>query len=491
MKKISFMVLLLSVTSCMMNPEDGDYIAHRVPTRFFDGYIPHPGETVEVQVYDTTSGVWRTFAEATSSTTPEVYITGTWYYWQVDAHIPRQARYWPLASSGDATIRALNRGSSVYTGTAAMWDCVFDEILGGQLDPITAYQNCAAQPGLSAETTATLLGDCTVIQNSGCFDLANETTLTNWPDEEPVSQMGAMVDTLQGITHDDNYWYFSSTGGGTSGVGGYSYGSLARASKGANLALSSSYTMVPNPFEPGSTHPGGMDYHDGWLYVALQTQNGTNPVQAVGAVPTATFTDKSTYRTLLLTAGPHSFANGIPWIARDPQSGYFFSSIFDSNKLIRYSLVTDAQQRPTGLVYCGEVTMSETVERIQGGVFSDSGRLYLSTDPKFQPEIDAGSIKVVEMGGHSLAFEPINCASPPSASSILVDVVDSIFIDQYVDDPNFGGGGEMQDVTIWDVDDGSTHGGVNRGQLHTIMVDKNLFDDTASITHHRFDPEEL
>ncbi len=433
----------------MQTPADDGGLASRIPATTFNGYIRSPNENVTIEIRSTASNSWVEFASATSAPTGWTDVDGvTWYAWSVDARPPRTAQYWP-SPGGEAQFRAVNSsGQVLYVGSDALWSCVFAAIGAGS-GATAAYQGCySSGSAQSAEVDA----PCDVTVSGGCFDTVDVTVTSDWP-----SDLGSsFAEEIQGVTSDDNFWYFSNAD-----VNGSIGGNLARASIGTNL--NHIVAAVSGPF-PGYLHPGDMDVADGWLFVALEEQGGSAPTNALGAIPTATFTDRSTYLTFPVV-GVQSNGGVFPWVAHDPVSEYLYSSVFaNTDRLLRYDIERSSSGVPTAFTPCGEVLLDQTLDRVQGGDFSDSGRLYLSTDPRSSAEIAAGAVYVVEMNGHLEG--PIDCASPPLT---YAQVVQRIFVEKQPPGP--GGDEEIEGITIRDTDDGTLWGGTHRGQIHTLLLD--------------------
>ena len=104
--------------------------------------------------------------------------------------------------------------------------------------------------------------------------------------------------------------------------------------------------------------------------------------------------------------------------------------------------------------------------RVQGGDFSPSGRLYLSTDPTVQHLIDDGAIKVVEMNGHLTGLTPVDCTAPPVTHADVVQNIYLLF--------TTGSEQEIEGITVFDTDDDSLYSGSGRGQLHTILLNNDI-----------------
>ena len=461
-------LLLITQSACMMSPYDGEPIEDRTEKESFGGWVHQPNRLITLEIYEPATQQWHAFATTRSSQTASEYLEGTWYDWNTTAYLPRSARFWPSSGAGAATVRALMNGAELNTGSDDQWDCVINEVITNGQSPTEAYQTCDDIYGVRTEVV--ILGDCDVVKEGGCFDLSTISTLNDAPFQASYD----FTEKLQGITHDNTYWYLTNSD---------DEGGLARVPLTGDLS-STPPVVITEPF-PGFTHPGDLDHYNGWLYIALERGSGSSTYNAIGAVPTSQVSNKSAYKKFLITQGPQRTAQQYPWLARDPISGYFYSSLFlNASTLIRYKPTYDSAGNPSSFTYCGEVTLSKTLNRVQGGTFDPSGRLYLSTDPEEQTEIDKGLIKVVELSGHTLGHEPISCSNPPY---IRVPVLDDVFLLKKEGGIEYE---EVEGITFWDLDAHPTTQGQNRGQLHTILLRKRWpFDDVFYLKHHRITPQ--
>lgn len=467
--------------SCMFTPYDGEEITNRVPKRNFSGYIPYANRKVDLQAYDFESQNWVTFGSTYTSNTSNTGQGQGWYPWQIGLHMPRTKRFWPSSELGLGRVRAISNGTELYTGDENLWLCVLEQ-LGYNLSYSDAYEFCDETNGQMKDVN--LLGSCSTIVNNGCYDSfsVSEGNEVDYPGQYGNS---SFTDVLQGLTHDDSFWFMTSTA---------SDGTLIRFPKeSVNNASSVTNNRVSSIFSPGWKHPGDLDYSNGWLYVALErdagSNEGTSNRNAIGAIPVLSYKNKSTYKNFLINNGPQQTGGSIPWIARDPDTNYFYSSTFaTTNKLQRYKASFDASGIPTGFEYCGTVTLNENIKRVQGGAFSKSGRLYLSLDIEDEDKNTEKIIKVIEMKGHILDSELTSCASMPDGKAEVVKKFNirkdysSVFVQ------------EVEGLTIWDLNSSNlSASNLNyEGQIHVILVNKENtwpFDtDTYFLKHIKINP---
>lgn len=486
----NFLATILMLSGCMVFPMDGEDLQSRVPEYIFDGYVTGAQQKVDIQIYDFSNESWVTFGTVNSS-----YVEGTgsgagWYPWQKSLRMPRTKRFWPSNQMGLGKVRAVSEGTILNTGDESLWLCVLEQIQYN-LSYSDAYQFCSSGP----MKEVSLLGNCDVIVNGGCYDSFNITHEKNWPDNKSHNY----TEVIQGVTHDNNAWYMTSTAAG---------GSLVKYGKNSNLT-NNPVNYVEELFSPGWYHPGDLDYSNGWLYVALEKTGdgvtGNASSNAIGAIPTSSFLNKATYLTFNITSGPQQNNGTLPWIARDPGTNYFYSSVFtNTNKLQRYKAsFTNPTENgiPTSFQHCGEVTLNSEIERVQGGAFSDSGKLYLSSDARDE---SSSIIKVIDLKGHLAGMEDLNCSSPYTT---YADIIKSFNIQKdygsvTVSVPCFTCGfpfkkwvtyynEEVEGITIWNLSSTDTPSSNAEGSIHVILLNREpLSNDSYWLKHIKINPIE-
>lgn len=490
MKKLMPILALILCNNCMVSPYDGQEFDSRVSPYTFDGYVNYSNRKVDVQIYDFDNQNWVTFGSTYTSTVSDVGPGQGWYPWDVTLQIPRSKRFWPASQYGLGKIRAISNSSPLYTGDETLWQCVIGQ-LQYNLSYSEAYEFCDQTNGQMKEVA--ILGDCDIVINGGCYDsfyVANKQE-KDWPS----SKEHTYTEVIQGITHDDNYWYMSSTA---------KNGSLVRYSKNGNLE-NDPPLAVESIFYPGWYHPGDIDYSNGWIYVALEktahNNTGNASSNAIGAIPTNSLSNINSYLTFNINAGPQQQNGTLPWIARDPGTNYFYSSVFsNTNKLQRYKASFDSNGRPVSFQHCGEVTLSGTIDRVQGGAFSPSGRLYLSLDARYE---GPGIIRVVDLKGHLTGFDNFECSQPPTTQA---DIIKSFNIRKNygsftVEVPCFSCGWpftedityyneEVEGITIWNLSSTDTPSTNAEGSIHVLLLDREPGNDGYWLKHIKVDPIE-
>ena len=152
-------------------------------------------------------------------------------------------------------------------------------------------------------------------------------------------------------------------------------------------------------------------------------------------------------------------SGGAPWVAYNPKDGGYYSSGFDPTWIYVYNIS-----------YANQVTFSRAFQildgwgypiqlhHIQGGAFSPSGKLYLSSDDPAYTHW--GQIHVMDIYNGR--------------------VQRSYFIERHATWP---GPEEMEGLTFWN-SNGSAPG-IN-GQLHLVLLDNDAGDDDWYFKHYSF-----
>ena len=192
----------------------------------------------------------------------------------------------------------------------------------------------------------------------------------------------------QGITTDGEYYYTSGS------LAGINLQALAKFTFDGMEIVDSHINPLPKECrDRGNDHIGGISYYNGKIYAAVEDSDGYN--HACIVVFDAD-TLEATGEVYDLNA--EEYDDGVPWCAVDPETGYLYASKWsDAEKIFVYDTADSMK-------LIREITLSETVTRIQGGEFYN-GNLYLSFDCK-----DSGNIKKIlhidtETGNVTLAAE--------------------------------------------------------------------------------------
>lgn len=267
---------------------------------------------------------------------------------------------------------------------------------------------------------------------------------------------------VQGVTHDDNYWFItqSDTGEADEQV-------LWKVPVGHDLkvnARSNPNTITREirsyPQLNGYNHFGDLDYYKyrdvGFLIVGLS--GNIPPIIAVFRADTLEYV---THSSCL-----HE-TEKVSWVAIDPNGQIYFPAILPSNpsivnNIVQHTIDWDQLYDNSRLLIVGRTIIdlyNEQGEKMfmkfhQGGVFSPSGSLfylvtgyYKNTDPN-------------EHGIH--VFDTITWRRVKKSTNGFGEF-------NYEFHPGCCKYEEAEGLTIWDLDDGRAPG--IRGQLHVFMLD--------------------
>jgi hypothetical protein len=200
-----------------------------------------------------------------------------------------------------------------------------------------------------------------------------------------------------------------------------------------------------------------LDHYEGRLYVPLEGE-------ATPAVVVFDTRDLSYLGGWLLP--PQGDDRKCPWCAINPFDGLLYSSSFWMNdergylKIYRPRLNNDFKHFPLvrELHLRGAGGGPTTVNRVQGGVFSPNGNLYLVSDT------EEGGILGFDSTGRQISHTPVGY--------------------------DRGTGEELEGITIWDLGDGRAP--EIRGQVHVLMIDEDhTSSDDLYFKHYRVREEDL
>lgn len=160
----------------------------------------------------------------------------------------------------------------------------------------------------------------------------------------------------QGVTNDGEYYYFS--GNKHLGKADIETGEMIR----TNI-----YAIPKVLQDKGCNHIGGLSYHNGYVYAAIEDgPDYNNSFIALYDAETLKFTGK--YYEL-----PHELhLDGVPWCEVDEENGYLYTAEWSNAVVLN---VFDLET----LGFVKIIPLSEPVDRIQGAALYD-GKLYLSCD---------------------------------------------------------------------------------------------------------------
>lgn len=196
---------------------------------------------------------------------------------------------------------------------------------------------------------------------------ATSPRLDRWqtPDRREFANM-IWTEEAQGITTDGDFWYFSSNNAAKRAIYKFDASFLPVDIGLLPLELGE---IVQNPLggRELALHLGDIDFAGGLIYAAVEPR-----------LLVARFTTEPRFLDVHpLRAGPRGPVpqSDMPWCAINPLNGWLYSSNFSNvDRVFAY----DPQR---AFAFCDELPLGgPPVERVQGGVFSANGRLYLTSD---------------------------------------------------------------------------------------------------------------
>lgn len=275
--------------------------------------------------------------------------------------------------------------------------------------------------------------------------------------DHPFDRSYEAANDMQGVTHDATSWYFTNAkvalGNPQSHIWKYPV------TTDVNNEPSPYYS---NPWQGTYNHFGDIVQVNGAIYVALESSGGSASRAAIGA-----FNSQLQYYGYgVLPQSPSTAPAGsdqggsCPWVAYNPRDGLFYTSSFNPSYLNKYSIGIYSTAPRVRVTYQGTVKLYDaagaalTLQRIQGGKFSASGKLYLAQD------VQGGGIVVVDVyNGRLQTRIPVQF------------------------DPA-GEDEELEGLDIWDLEDGRAPG--IRGHIHVILVQNDILsNDNFYFKHFR------
>lgn len=189
----------------------------------------------------------------------------------------------------------------------------------------------------------------------------------------------------QGITNDGKYFYTSGT------VTGINSTAIAKFSIDSMDFVGSNVNPLPKVCtDRGNNHIGGISYYNGKIYAPVE---GGNEVYACIVVFDA--------ETLEATGEVYDLPNdlypsGVPWCAVDPETGYLYTSIWKSTKVIHVYDTNDSMK------HIDTINLKTPISHIQGAEFLN-GTLYMSQDTRnkgsirdiLKVDIASGDVSIV------------------------------------------------------------------------------------------------
>jgi hypothetical protein len=300
--------------------------------------------------------------------------------------------------------------------------------------------------------------------------------------DSPSDASPGWTNALQGVSHDDNNWYFTQQKKIWKIPVSHSLGD----------ELHAETRTAPIPLA-GYDHFGDCDFdHEtGFLYVPLE---GADP-------PMVAMFDKE---LTFVGSAALSQAGGAPWCAVNPVNGLVYSSGFNSGGGPILLHVYQRSASGLALSHLGTIELlgpaGETlnVEKIQGGAISPRGHVYLISDVK-----SGGILGFDLVTGQQMMHQEVDYSPNPT----FLQEVEVAAANMGVGVLNFFGGlfgadpiqpirqphnQELEGVTIWPAVGAAGAPGMD-GDLHMIMLDLDTTpgnDDDLYFKHYEVDPED-
>jgi len=447
---------LLATAACVAEPLDGRKLtSHRDRVRFA-GYYPSAGTEIIIETYNAASGTWTFSQTVTTQNAPTADASGRqWYWFEAWVQLPSAGSYWGASvESGMRAARVRARDGNV---NLAMFRTDADGLHNTDLsscaadqgwDGLSIYLNCrsgsVAQINAPCGDTSELCcstgnscnGDNTCRYDHcvapGAFELTN---LGLWPVN---GERDWVSDGLQGVATDGNSWFFSTTH------------HIYRVKQNGLDEATPEWTMtnLPSSLPSGVNHLGGMDFHDGLLWVAFENEDDPNKTPKGIAV----FDAQLNYVSHAVI-GPGS---NTAWVAINPIDGrlYTAATFSNVNSVKAYDIVWSSSGK-LSLSFHHHLHLATTVPNIQGGDFAANGNLYLATDG------DPGQLWIFDAAGGLRTVRALATES----------------------------GDEIEGLVIWDTDapnSGFDSQHANRGQVHVIRRDQEwVTGDELDLYHFR------
>jgi hypothetical protein len=249
--------------------------------------------------------------------------------------------------------------------------------------------------------------------------------------EYPFKSSPGYTHKLQGVAHDSSHWYMTNRA------------KLRKIPVHRDLgapAASSISVGIPRPLA-AYNHLGDLDYYGGRLYVPLE-----GSASAIGVFDTDLH-----YVTQALLPN----ATDAPWCAINPVDGHLYTSSFRTSVVRKYRMTwsgnTLALTQVASIALRDSAGKPLTLNRVQGGVFSARGHLYLVSD----------------LAGQGIKGFDIETGRQQADIPVA-----------------FGDHEELEGIDLWDLDGGQVPG-IN-GQIHLQMIGHHWWsDDDFYFKHYR------
>jgi len=161
-------------------------------------------------------------------------------------------------------------------------------------------------------------------------------------------------DYSQGLATDGKYWYFSHKS------------KLYKTTYDYKVITTNESAIPQFLIDQSYDHIGDVEYFKGKIYAPLEHRDRVNPGMCVFDTTDLSYTGEY----YPMDQRDQNFA---PWVAVDPQTGYFYVSEFSNVTWL------NAYDSNNNFNFVEQVQLKRMITRVQGGVFYD-GYLYLACD---------------------------------------------------------------------------------------------------------------
>lgn len=289
----------------------------------------------------------------------------------------------------------------------------------------------------------------------------------------PKDREPGWSDDLQGVTHDENTWYFTQSGIlwmfpverdlNSAVTGTVLFPILGDDGLVGHEPRIFGLTLSQKLKDLGCYHLGDCDYDQGRVYIPVE---GSQPPLVVSFMVKNRNINSNAKDVAFLTHQTEA-----PWCAINPLNGMLYSSNFNIDKQgVSVYRISRSIQDGMKLDFVGKFPLFNSngspivVRRVQGGVFSSQGHLYLVSDLK-----SGGILGFDMLTGRLSTHIAVDYQPDLSSGTGPIDVLIDAGTDAGLWDSRKNAKEELEGITIWDLDTGQAPG--ISGQIHLVMID--------------------